>query len=112
MMSLEERCRQLIMERRYEECEKEIEASMANQPHDAIPHNLMGILMEKEGKHSLAMKHFRAAYALEPSYTPARYNMDQYGQLCPSGKCAYTEDDCPKKKEKQSHWNLECFQCL
>ena len=50
---------------------------MAENPHCAIPHNLMGILLEKEANHVLAMKHFRAAYALDPTYIPARYNMEQ-----------------------------------
>ena len=53
---------------------------MLQNPHSAIPHNLMGILMEKENNHVLAMKHFRAAYALDPTYIPARYNMEQYGK--------------------------------
>ena len=40
---------------------------MAENPHGAVPHNLMGILLEKESNHVLAMKHFRAAYALDPT---------------------------------------------
>ena len=75
--TLEERCRQLMIQRRFEQCQKEIETAMAENPHCAIPHNLMGILMEKESNHVLAMKHFRAAYALAPTYVPARYNMEQ-----------------------------------
>ena len=59
---------------------------MAENPHCAIPHNLMGILLEKESNHVLAMKHFRAAYALDPTYVPARYNMEQYAQMYPTGK--------------------------
>ena len=78
--TLEERCRQLMIQRKFEQCEKEIETAMAENPHCAIPHNLMGILMEKESNHILAMKHFRAAYALDPTYVPARYNMEQYGR--------------------------------
>ena len=49
----------------------------------------------------LAMKHFRAAYALDPTYIPARYNMEQYGNMCPSGRCAYTEEDCPVQNDSQ-----------
>ena len=93
--TLEERCRQLIMQRKYVQCQKEIETAMAENPHGAIPHNLMGILMEKESNHVLAMKHFRAADALDPTYIPARYNMEQYGQMCPTGTFAFTDEDCP-----------------
>ena len=87
--TLEERCRQLITQRKFEEC------------HCAIPHNLMGILLEKESNHLLAMKHFRAAYALDPTYVPARYNMEQYAQMYPTGKCAFTEEDCPVENDQQ-----------
>lgn len=99
--ALAEKCRQLISQRKYGQCQKEIEAAMAENPHDAVPHNLMGILMEKETDHILAMRHFRAAYALDPSYVPARYNMEQYGQMYPTGKPAFTEEDCPVKNDQQ-----------
>ena len=79
--TLEERCRQLMIQRKFEQCQKEIETAMAENPHCAIPHNLMWILLEKESNHVLAMKHFRAAYALDPTYVPARYNMEQYAQM-------------------------------
>ena len=46
--TLEERCRQLMIQRKFEQCQKEIETAMAENPHCAIPHNLMGILLEKE----------------------------------------------------------------
>lgn len=36
---------------------------------------------------------FCAAYALDPTYVPARYNMEQYAQMYPTGKCAFTEED-------------------
>ena len=74
---------------------------MLQNPHSEIPHNLMGILMEKENNHVQAMKHFRAAYALDPTYIPARYNMEQYGNMYPFGRCAYTEEDCPVQNDLQ-----------
>lgn len=98
MMSerLENRCRMLIANREYAKCEKEIVMSMIQMPHSAVPHNLMGILLEKEQNHILAMKHFRAAYGLDPAYVPAKYNLDQFGEIFPGGirRCAYTEEDC------------------
>ncbi|MDD6070356.1 MAG: hypothetical protein PUC12_05995 [Clostridiales bacterium] len=91
---LENRCRQLIENHEYIKCEKEIREAMAQNPHSAVPHNLMGILLEMEQDHVLAMKHFRAAYALNPTYVPARFNMEQYGKKLDCEKCAYTEEDC------------------
>ena len=98
---LEDRCKRLIVQHEYKECEKKLGEAMLHNPHSAIPHNLMGILMEKENNHILAMKHFRAAYALDPTYIPARYNMEQYGTMYPSGRCAYTEEDCPVQNDPQ-----------
>lgn len=98
---LENRCKKYVEKREYAECEKEISKAMFLNPHSAVPHNLMGVLMEKEGNHVLAMKHFRAAYGLDPTYIPARYNMEQYASTFPSGKCAYTEEDCPVKNDSQ-----------
>ena len=98
---LEEKCKELISNRKYDECEKEIIKAMALMPHSAIPHNLMGILCGIRQDKVLAMKHFRAAYALDPTYIPARYNMEQYGTMYPSGRCAYTEEDCPVQNDPQ-----------
>lgn len=92
--TLEEKCRRLIEHKEFDRCMKEIETAMAENPHCAIPHNLMGILLEKESNHILAMKHFRAAYELDPTYIPARHNMEQYGVPGCAVKFAYTEDDC------------------
>lgn len=40
-------------------------------------HNLLGIIAEHNKKLSLACKHYRAAYALDPSYKPALNNLDR-----------------------------------
>ncbi|MGM9946581.1 hypothetical protein [Floccifex sp.] len=99
--TLEDICKQLIYCQEYKECENKLKEAMFQNPHSAIPHNLMGILMEKERNHVLAMKHFRAAYALDPTYIPARYNMEQYGSLETSKSCAYSENDCPIQNDSQ-----------
>ena len=44
---LEDRCKRLIVQHEYKECEKKLGEAMLQNPHSAIPHNLMGILMEK-----------------------------------------------------------------
>lgn len=98
--------KQMIAAHEYEKCETVIIRSMERYPHSAIPHNLYGILLEREHNHLLAMKHFRAAYALDPTYIPARYNMEQYRSISGRGiREAYTEEDCAeiceKKRDKQ-----------
>ena len=76
---LMKKIRALISSEKYVLAEKEIEAAMRDYPDDPDPHNLMGILMEHENKHLLAMKHFRASLALDPAFLPSRFNMEKYG---------------------------------
>jgi hypothetical protein len=44
-------------------------------------YNLMGIVFEYERQFSLAKKMYRAALAVDPSYTPATENLDRICQL-------------------------------
>jgi tetratricopeptide (TPR) repeat protein len=41
------------------------------------PHNLLGILCELSGDDNAARKHYRAAYALDPTYKPACRNLER-----------------------------------
>ena len=43
----------------------------------AEPQNLMGIFYELSGDESLAKKHYRAAYALDPAFKPASRNLER-----------------------------------
>ena len=76
------------------ECEALLSAAMFQNPHSAVPHNLMGLLLEKEQKHEDAMKHFRAANALDPSYAPARWNLEGYAEFYKARVDAYVPEDC------------------
>ena len=79
-----------------QKCAAMICKAMGEFPNAPQPHNLFGIVLEKEGDHVGAMKHFRAAYALDPTYMPARQNLELYGTFYSCGKCAFDESDCPK----------------
>jgi tetratricopeptide (TPR) repeat protein len=101
MMSLCNTARELIRQKGYRECDELIRKAMAEYPSAPEPHNLMGIKLENEGDHLSAMKHFRAAWALDPTYLPARYNLNQYADmLCKNRRDAYCESDCPDAPEK------------
>ena len=52
----------------YQNCKMQIFDAMRKYPHAPQPHNLLGVLLEKEGDHPAAMRHFRAAWALDPTY--------------------------------------------
>ena len=59
----------------YNICEEAIKKAMGNNPDAAEPHNLLGIILSLKGEHLKAMKHFRAAIDLNPTYEPARKNL-------------------------------------
>lgn len=90
--------RNLVKDGHYSECQRLILAAMGKYPDAPQPHNLLGLLLEKQNDHPKAMKHFRAAWVLDPTYLPARQNLDCYGTFFSCGKCAYDESDCPKEE--------------
>ena len=95
MQPLTAHIRALVAQRHFSEAEDEAAQAMAAAPHDAQPHNLMGIIAESRNDHVQAMKHFRAAWALNPTYRPARINMERYGSF--SGRMprpVYDETEC------------------
>lgn len=87
--------RKLCAEQEFDKCYGLICKTMSEFPHAAIPHNLLGIVLEKTGDHLNAMKHFRAAWALDPTYRPANQNLHNYGTFYSNGKCAFDENDVP-----------------
>ena len=78
----------------FEDCLKEIRQAMADYPDAPQPHNLLGIVLEKQGNHTGAMRHFRAAWALDPTYLPAEENLKTYATFYSRGRSAYDESDC------------------
>lgn len=76
------------------DCEQRIAQAMQQYPHSPVPHNLMGIFLSQQNEPLRAMKHFRAAAALEPTYIPARCNLELCTSLNSSGSFAYEEQDC------------------
>lgn len=97
----------------FDDAQNDIVNAMAKSPHDAVPHNLMGILLEHRNNHSLAMKHFRAAWALDPTFRPARFNMNKYGNFG-NGRYeldAYEESDCPDENKKREQYKIEYDGC-
>ena len=68
---------------RYSEAEQYIKSAMAYDMTAPQPHNLFGILLEYRGDRLRAMKHYRAAADLDPTYLPAKNNLYRLGQLSP-----------------------------
>ena len=103
MDTLTARIRTLVGQQHFSEAEEEIARAMSAAPHAAQPHNLMGIVSAGRGDHIQAMKHFRAAWALDPTYLPARVNMERYGSFSARlPRPAFDETDCtPCPEEKR-----------
>lgn len=99
---LEDLCvyvRSLVEEKKYVECIPAICQTMESYPHAPQPHNLLGIVLEKSGDHLGAMKHFRAAWALDPTYLPAVQNLNTYGTFFSGGCPAFDESDLPSSSQ-------------
>ena len=94
LLDLIEQTKGMISRREFEACEALISTAMFQNPHSAVPHNLMGLLLEKRRKHEDAMKHFRAAYALDPSYAPSRWNLEGFTEFYKTRVDAYFVSDC------------------
>ena len=98
--------RQFVEQKRYQDAEILVREAMGKYPHEPEPHNLIGLLLELQEDHLIAMKHFRAAWALDPTYLPARHNLEHFGSFCPRGNWAFAESDCPQEK-KQDLYKVE-----
>ena len=90
----------------FEDCIAEIRNAMAEYPDAPQPHNLLGIILEKQGNHPSAMRHFRAAWALDPTYTPAEANLNTYATFYSRGRSAYDESDCQLAPSTDSYSNI------
>ena len=77
----------------FAECEKQIADIMSIYPHAPQPHNLMGVLFEMRNDHTTAIKHFRAAWSLDPTYIPARHNLDNFASFYSEKRFVFDEDD-------------------
>lgn len=93
-MSIEEKCRNLFKNDKFDECRKLIQEEMVKKPDSPIVQNLLGILEEKRFEKEKAIRHYRASYSLDPTYAPALWNLERLGTGDVCKKCAYTEKDC------------------
>lgn len=67
----------LLQNREIENADKLIAILISMNIDAPEPHNLFGILSELKGNGDSARKHYRAAYALDPTYKPACHNLER-----------------------------------
>lgn len=68
----------------YPAARKYIELAMLENAHAPQVHNLLGKLAELAGDLSLAGKHYRAAYAFDPTYQAASRNLERITSFSPN----------------------------
>lgn len=107
LKSICEELRTLYHSGDWKRCEEAILKAMHQYPHAAEPHNLMGILLERLGEHGLAMRHFRAAWALDPNFLPASENLEHFGAFSHSGGIAFSIDDCPEAVPQEGEKHMD-----
>ena len=90
-----------VEEKDWDSCMELIPRYMERYPNSAVPHNLLGIVLESQGHHPDAMRHFRAAWSLDPTFMPASQNIDAYSLYDSEKdvKPAYTVDDCLPERQ-------------
>jgi len=101
LAALTQQIKTLIQSGAQTEAYEKICDAIGQYPHRAEPHNLLGILLEKQGRHPEAMKHFRAAYALDMTYLPSKYNLEAYGEMFGNKAPAYEESDCFQENDRR-----------
>ena len=70
-----------ILKKDYEKAITNLIKSIAENMDSAEPHNLLGVLAESKNDILLAIKHYKAALDLEPTYKPAQKNLERISQL-------------------------------
>ena len=61
----------------FEKAFESIISEMCEAPDAPEPHNLLGIWFESKGDEDKARRHYRAACALDPTFKPARKNLER-----------------------------------
>ena len=76
-----ELAKKMINEKKFEQAEDYLEAALASDPSTGEPFNLLGVILEMRGETTEALKKYRAALALDPSYKPAEQNIERATQF-------------------------------
>jgi len=83
-----------IVEKKYDKGEQYLKTAIGLGVDQPEPHNLLGVIAEYKGDIDQAQKHYRAAIALDPTYTPARANLNR------SSSIQYTKRNIDLGEEK------------
>lgn len=69
--------KKMINRREFERAQEYLEQSLTRDTSAPEPFNLLGVIQEMRGETTEALKKYRAALGLDPTYSPAQENMDR-----------------------------------
>jgi FixJ family two-component response regulator len=81
-----ELCKCHITDNRLDEAKAVVHKALAKDPSKPEAYNLLGAFLECRGDRIEAQKFYRAALEIDPSFKPARANLERTGSLKKSGK--------------------------
>lgn len=68
---------EMIKRNHWETAENELSIWFKEEPESAVIQHLYGVICECKGERDKAVKHYRAAYALDPSFEYASLNLER-----------------------------------
>jgi DNA-binding response OmpR family regulator len=95
-----ELARKCFNERRFDAAGEFLRRAIADDPSRPEPFNLLGVLLELKGDKIEAQKNYRAALALDPTYTPADANLNRVVGITPFEKIALEKAGAEKKERR------------
>ncbi|MFP4457638.1 MAG: response regulator [Clostridia bacterium] len=89
-----------ILDKNYTKGEQYLKKAVALGVDQPEPHNLLGVIAEYNGNLDQAQKHYRAAIALDPTFSPARANLTRTSSIQYTKRDIDLGDNEVEKEEK------------
>ncbi|MFO8013941.1 MAG: response regulator [Phycisphaerae bacterium] len=102
-IELAKRC---ITEREFGAAREHVKQAIAIDASKAEAFNLMGVLQEIGGDRLEALKSYRAALSIDPTYKPADQNLDRAASMHPDGKFVLEEKPDQDEEPEEPLGNL------
>ena len=101
--------RKLLRSGEYEKSLALAAQAIGKHPDSAIPQNVFGVVCAAQGNTALALRHFRAAWALDSTYLPARCNLDHCGDFFFGHHYAMDESECVMPTKSGAHITYDSY---
>jgi DNA-binding response OmpR family regulator len=102
-----ELCKRHITDNRFEEAKAIVHKALAKDPSKPEAYNLLGAFLECRGDRIEAQKYYRAALEIDPSFKPARVNLERTGSSEKLGKIELWPDTGKTKAPEKNRGKSE-----